>query len=132
MARYDEKYNKWKKEWDKYWDDKGNFKLFDLATKKKSNVYIHGRNDDVINIRGHRIGSEEIESIILSINEITECCAITLNDKLEGAKIYLFVVSNKKFDNKIEKKIISNFGSFALPKKILYVKDIPKHEVVKF
>ena len=42
---------------DKYWDDKGNFKLFDLATKKKSNVYIHGRNDDVINNRGHRIGS---------------------------------------------------------------------------
>ena len=115
-----------KKEWDKYWDEKGNFKLFDLATKKKNNIYIHGRNDDVINIRGHRIGSEEIESIILSINEITECCAITLNDKLEGAKIYLFVVSNKKFDNKIEKKIISNFGSFALPKKIFYVKDIPK------
>ncbi len=115
-----------KKEWDKYWDEKGNFKLFDLATKKKNNVYIHGRNDDVINIRGHRIGSEEIESIILSINGITECCAITLNDKLEGAKIYLFVVSNNKFDSKIEKKIISNFGSFALPKKIFYVKDIPK------
>ena len=27
--------------------------LFDLATKKKSNVYIHGRNDDVINIRAY-------------------------------------------------------------------------------
>ena len=46
-----------KKEWNKYWDKKGNFKLFDLATKK-GNIFIHGRKDDVINIRGHRIGSE--------------------------------------------------------------------------
>ena len=54
-----------KKEWDKYWDEKGSFKLFDLATIKNKNIYIHGRNDDVINIRGHRIGSEEIESSVL-------------------------------------------------------------------
>ena len=59
-----------KKEWNKYWDNKGCFRLFDLATKKKRNVYIHGRNDDVVNIRGHRIGSEEIESTLLKIKQI--------------------------------------------------------------
>ena len=59
-----------KTEWNKYWDKNGNFKLFDLATKKNKNIYIHGRNDDVVNVRGHRIGSEEIESTLLKIRKI--------------------------------------------------------------
>ena len=50
-----------KKEWDKYWDYQKNFRMFDFATKKNY-IIIHGRVDDVINIRGHRIGSEEIGS----------------------------------------------------------------------
>ncbi len=115
-----------KKEWDKYWDEKGSFKLFDLATIKNKNIYIHGRNDDVINIRGHRIGSEEIESSVLKLNHIVECCAITLNDYLEGAKIYLFVVSKKKINLEIENLIIATFGTYAIPKNIYYVKQIPK------
>ena len=114
-----------KEEWNKYWDKDGNFRLFDLATTKKNNVYIHGRNDDVVNIRGHRIGSEEIESILLKLKKITECCAVALEDKLEGSKIYLFVVSNVNLDVNIEKIIIANFGTYALPKKIFYVKQLP-------
>ncbi len=115
-----------KLEWSKYWDKDGNFKLFDLATKRKQNIYIHGRNDDVVNIRGHRIGSEEIESTLLKIKKISECCVITLNDNIEGSKIYLFVVSKLNLDNQIENLIISNFGTFAIPKKIFYVEQIPK------
>jgi acetyl-CoA synthetase len=115
-----------KEEWNKYWDENGNFRLFDLASQKKKNIFIHGRSDDVINIRGHRIGSEEIESTILKIKKIIECCVITLSDNLEGSKIYLFVVSDKNLDEKIEKIIISTFGTFATPSKIFYVKQIPK------
>ncbi len=115
-----------KKEWNKYWDKKGNFRLFDLATKKGKNIFIHGRNDDVVNIRGHRVGSEEIESTLLKIKKISECCVVTLNDKLEGSKICLFVVSNSHLDSEIEKIIISNFGTHAIPKKIYYVNQLPK------
>ena len=115
-----------KVEWNKYWDKNGNFRLFDLATKKKKNIFIHGRIDDVINIRGHRIGSEEIESVLLKIKKITECCVVAKNDELEGSKIYLFVVSVNNLDHQIENLIISNFGTFAIPKKIFYVKQIPK------
>ena len=115
-----------KKEWNKYWDSDGNFKLFDLATKFKDNIYIHGRTDDVINIRGHRIGSEEIESTVLKINKIAECCAVSVDDEFEGSKINLFIVSSTKATKIIEREIFSNFGSFALPKKIIYVKELPK------
>ena len=115
-----------KKEWNKYWDKNSNFRLFDLATKKQKNIYIHGRNDDVVNIRGHRIGSEEIESVLLKIKKISECCVVTIPDKLEGSNIYLFTVSSSNVDDTIENKIISNFGTYALPKKIFYVLELPK------
>ena len=45
-------------EWVKYWDENNYFRMFDLATIKNNNVLVHGRLDDVINIRGHRIGSK--------------------------------------------------------------------------
>lgn len=116
-----------KKEWDKYWDNKGNFRMFDLATKKNNNLFVHGRNDDVINIRGHRIGCEEIESIILTIKKIFECCVISLPDKFEGEIIYLFLSTKEKnLDSQIKKKIVDNFGSFAIPSKIFYVNELPK------
>ena len=116
-----------KKEWKKYWDKSNNFRMFDLATIKKKNIFIHGRTDDVINVRGHRIGSEEIESIVLRIKEIYECCAISIANDLEGHVIFLFVVSkNNNLNNEISKKIVSNFGAFALPKEIYYISELPK------
>jgi acetyl-CoA synthetase len=115
-----------KKEWKKYWDQNNNFRLFDLATIKDKNVYIHGRTDDVINIRGHRIGSNEIESTVLKIKEIIETCVVNIIDELEGSKIYLFVVSKNNVEEKIEKLLVSTFGSFVLPKKIIRISELPK------
>ena len=115
------------KEWGKYWDQDGNFRMFDLATKKNGNIYVHGRNDDVINVRGHRIGCEEIESTVLKIDEIFESCVVSLPDEFEGEKLFLFVASkDKKLDEIIRKKIMSVFGSFAIPSKIFYVSELPK------
>ncbi len=115
------------KEWKKYWDVDGNFRMFDLVTMKNGNLFVHGRVDDVINIRGHRIGSEEIESVTLKIKEIFECCAISINDEIEGHVIYLFVVSNNEnLNEKIFENIVSNFGAFALPKKVFYINELPK------
>ena len=115
-----------KKVWKEYWDKKNNFRLFDLATKIKGNIFIHGRNDDVINIRGHRIGSAEVESNLLKLKNISEVCAISVQDKLEGGSIILFIVSKFKNVGKINKNIIDHFGTFAIPKKIFFVNELPK------
>lgn len=119
--------------WDRYWTNEGDFKLFDTGSfDKKKNLNIHGRNDDVINIRGHRIGSEEIESISLKIQHIVECACVAIPDKIEGFNLVLFLVLKKKkineikFQNILNKTIFDNFGSFAIPKKIYFVNDLPK------
>lgn len=114
---------------DKYWDDNCNFKLFDFASiDKYKNFLIHGRLDDVINVRGHRIGSGEIESVLLKSNKIKEVCAIGVDDKLAGNEIVIFVVkkSKNRIDEFIENSLLTQFGTFALPKKIIYLSELPK------
>ncbi len=114
-------------EWKKYWDEENNFRMFDLGTIKNKNLLTHGRLDDVINIRGHRIGSAEIESTVLRLKEVFECSAISVEDDLAGHELYLFAVCNSKnLDKKINNKIKSIFGIYALPKKIYYLSELPK------
>lgn len=116
-----------KKESQKYFDSNNNFRMFDVATINIKNIYIHGRNDDVINVRGHRIGCEEIEKVVMEIDDVIENAVVASNDKIEGNIIYLFVVSKNKFLNKIINNLIKkNFGIFAVPKKIFYVRELPK------
>ena len=116
--------------WNEYWD-KNNFKLFDVGSYKNKNLIIHGRSDDVINIRGHRLGSGEIESRLLEIDYLLEACAIAQDNYFEGANLVLFITLKKKIAESkvkslINEKIVNFFGSFALPKKILVVKELPK------
>jgi acetyl-CoA synthetase len=112
----------------KYWDKNHRFRMFDFATKTKSYIEIHGRTDDVINIRGHRIGSEEIESILLKNKTIVEACAVAIPNSLEGSSLILFLVTanNQSIDAEVKNRINANFGSFALPKKIIYLSGLPK------
>ena len=117
-----------KQQFNKYWDKKSNFRLFDYASlDKNKNFIVHGRLDDVINIRGHRIGSAEVESVLLKEKNIYEVCAIGVSDDLEGDSIIVFIASKQKNLDKIIKKIITkNFGIFAIPKRIFYIPEIPK------
>ena len=117
-----------KKQFDKYWDNKSNFRLFDYASlDKNKNFVIHGRLDDVINIRGHRIGSAEVESVLLKDRNIHEVCAIGVVDELEGDLLIVFIASKHKHLDQIIKKIITkNFGIFAVPKRIFYIPEMPK------
>jgi len=113
-----------------YYDKNNNFKLFDTGYfDKENNIFVTGRIDDVINIRGHRIGSSEFESVILANNSIKEACAISVESQLEGSVFIVFLVSkNKKKINKnnINKVISLNFGNFAIPKNIFQIPELPK------
>ena len=119
-----------KKYWKKYWN-KNKFKLFDYGSTYNKNLIVHGRSDDVINIRGHRLGSGEVEAKVLELKNLIEVCAISIKNSIEGSTLILFVVKNSTYNIKetkelIQSKICDTFGSFALPGKIYFVKELPK------
>ena len=121
-----------KKIFQNYFDENGYFKLFDTGKKINKTYYVHGRIDDVLNIRGHRIGSGEIESVILSIKNIKEVSVIDIENPITGKSIAVFASLTKNIKHKeilkskINSKIENIFGKFALPDKIIFIKDLPK------
>ena len=74
------------KVWKSYFDKNFNFKLFDIGKlNENGNISILGRNDDVINIRGHRIGTEN-RSVVLKTNRIIETAQYQFLIKLKEIK----------------------------------------------
>ena len=66
---------------------------------------------------------------MLKNTNIIECSAVSVNDEFEGSVFVLFVCikSKNKFKlNFINKLIENNFGSFAIPRTIYAVKELPK------
>jgi acetyl-CoA synthetase len=115
------------KSYKNYWDKNNNFRMFDYASQdKEGNYYVYGRMDDVINISGHRVGSGEFENIILKNKKIKEACAVAIEDKLKGQGFVLFYVSNSNQEKSIKKNIVNTFGSFAVPKCIIKIQELPK------
>ena len=119
-------------QYQKYWDDNGKFCLFDIGSfSKKKNLFVHGRADDVLNIRGHRLGSGEVESVVIKLDNIKEVCAVSTPDDIEGEKIIIFLSLStyqnlKLIENIVNKVLFNHFGSYAIPKKIFIIKELPK------
>lgn len=55
-------------------------------------LWITGRADDVINVSGHRIGTAEVESAILSNPDAAKCAVVGYPHEIKGTGIYAFVV----------------------------------------
>src|SRR5664280_3686787 len=64
----------------------------DIATRDKDGyIAVIGRADDVLNVAGHRIGTAEVESALVSHPAIAEAAAIGIPDALKGEAIVAFV-----------------------------------------
>lgn len=77
----------------------GKYLTGDGAYKDKNGYYwIAGRNDDVMNVSGHRIGSEEVESALVSHEAVSEAAVVGIPDEIKGEAIYAFVTLKKNFE----------------------------------
>jgi acetyl-CoA synthetase len=93
---------------------------------------ILGRVDDVINVAGHRLGTKEIESACLTVEEVAEAAAVPLIDELRGRVVEVYVAlkpgfnPSKDIEEKVAKAIETQIGKIARPKHIWIVADMPK------
>jgi acetyl-CoA synthetase len=93
---------------------------------------ILGRIDDVINVAGHRLGTKEIESAALTVDEVSEAAAIPVIDEVRGRAVEIYVclkpgvASSKAIENKVKEAIDRLIGKIARPRNVWIVQDMPK------
>ena len=99
---------------------------------EQGHFWITGRMDDVVNVSGHRLGTAEIESALVSHEYVAEAAAIGIPDPIRGQAILAYVTLNKDVPyNKELKQALKNWirkqiGAIATPKEILWAPDLPK------
>ncbi|TMF17216.1 MAG: acetate--CoA ligase [Chloroflexi bacterium] len=93
---------------------------------------ILGRVDDVINVAGHRLGTKELESACLTIEEIAEAAAVPVMDEVRGRAVEMYVAlkpgnkPSKEIEEKVGESIERLIGKVARPKAVWVVADMPK------
>ncbi len=93
---------------------------------------ILGRVDDVINVAGHRLGTKEIESACLTVEEVAEAAVVPVVDELRGRmpEVYVSlkpgVTPSKAIEEKVVHAIETIIGKIARPKRVWIVPDMPK------
>src|SRR5919204_517476 len=93
---------------------------------------ILGRVDDVINVAGHRLGTKELESASITVEEIAEAAAVPVMDEVRGRAVEMYVAlkpglsPSPEIADKVAKAIETEIGKIARPKHVWIVADMPK------
>ena len=117
--------------WSKYPDC---YYAGDYAVKDEDGYFwILGRADDVLKIAGHRIGTAELESCIVSDENVAESAVCGIPDEIKGDVIIAFVVLKEDakteqviLEKALYEKIRNDIGAIATPKQIYFVPKLPK------
>ncbi len=99
------------------------YRTGDLVEVKNNLLYLKGRVDDLIKIRGYRINPQEVDNIILGSKKINICK--TLFDK-KNNRLITFVQLNKKVKiQQINSFLKKNLPNYMIPSKIILQKKFP-------
>lgn len=94
--------------------------------------YILGRSDDTIKVAGKRVGPAEVESAAVSHPAVSEAAAIGVPDEIKGEEVVVFVILRPQFQpgDELRAEILSviagQLGKSLAPKRILFVRELPK------
>ncbi len=119
---------------DAYWSDfKGWYFAGDGARKDKDgNIWIIGRIDDVLNVAGHRLGTAEVESALISHPSVAESAVVGRPDEMKGQGVVCFVtvkegiVADRELANDLKKHVRKVIGPVATPDEIRFAVALPK------
>ncbi len=117
-----------------YWDTIPNvYFAGDAATKDKDGYFrIQGRVDDVIKVSGHRLGSMEIESSLVSHPAVAEVAAIGKPDQVKGEHVKVFVILKQGFtasadlEKELKLHVRTSVGPLAVPDELEFAPSLPK------
>ena len=124
----DERYKK------QYWSEIPNVYFAGDGARRDEHGYfwIMGRVDDVINVSGHRLGTAEVESALVSHEAVAEAAVVGRPDDLKGQAISAFVTlegAHKGSDalkQELRNHVAKEIGSLAKPDDIRFTDTLPK------
>ncbi|MEO9336324.1 acetate--CoA ligase [Mesorhizobium sp. SB112] len=112
---------------------KGKYFTGDGCRRDKDGYYwITGRVDDVINVSGHRMGTAEVESALVSHDKVSEAAVVGYPHDVKGQGIYSYVtlMSGVEWSEDLRKELIAHvrkeIGAIASPDKIQFAPGLPK------
>ncbi|HTX19275.1 MAG TPA: acetate--CoA ligase [Bacteroidota bacterium] len=117
-----------------YWSDiKGVYFTGDGARRDKDGYFwIMGRVDDVINVSGHRLGTMEVESALVSHPFVAEAAVVGKPDEIKGSAICAFVTLEGKrspsagLKEELRLHVAKEIGAMAKPDDIRFTDALPK------
>jgi len=99
---------------------------------KDGYLWVMGRVDDVVNVAGHRLGTAEVESALVSEGRVAEAAVVGRPDDLKGTALVAFVTLKKGVDTSPEVKaqlaahVVKEIGAIARPDEIRFAEALPK------
>ncbi len=119
-----------KQYWSKY---PGKYMTGDSAKRDKDGYFwIIGRVDDVIKVSGHRLGTAEIESALVSHPAVAEAAAIGLPHEVKGTAIHCFCILRSGFTpsealaEELRQHVAHHMGPIARPDNVKFADKLPK------
>ncbi len=117
-----------------YWCDVPGVYFTGDGARRDSDGYfwIMGRVDDVINVSGHRLGTAEIESALVSHDSVAEAAVVGMPHEMKGQGIAAFVVlkTGKMPSEELKKALMAvvtkSIGALARPDQIRFTESLPK------
>ena len=94
--------------------------------------WITGRVDDVINVSGHRMGTAEVESALVSHEAVTEAAVVGFPHEIKGQGIYAYVTlrTGQEYTDELKKELVKHvrkeIGPIAAPDVIHWAPGLPK------
>lgn len=112
---------------------KGFYFAGDGCYRDKDGYYwITGRVDDVLNVSGHRLGTAEIESALVSHESCAEAAVIGVPHEIKGEGIFAYVMLRNGFEpskeivGELRAQVRKAIGGIAMPDQIVIVPGLPK------
>jgi acetyl-CoA synthetase len=94
--------------------------------------WLMGRVDDVVNVSGHRIGTAEVESALVSHPQVAEAAVVPVPHDIKGQGLYAFVTlkQGQTFTPELAKELVlhvrKEIGAIAAPERVQYAPGLPK------
>jgi acetyl-CoA synthetase len=95
--------------------------------------WIMGRVDDVINVAGHRLGTMEVESALVSHKRVAEAAVVGRPDEVKGSALVAFVTvqqggatPDEKLRAELKEHVVREIGAIARPEEIRFTEGLPK------